>query len=189
MTRENIPQYIILGLLAHEDMSGYDLKKKIDLMISQFWEVGYGQIYPNLKVLEQEGAITGRSEVSDLGPDRIVYSITDKGRGQLADWLRQPVSKEHVRYEILLKTFFGGLLSPADTREKIADFGRRSTESFHLLEQFEQNLLEVLPNDPDHLYFYLTVLFGKKVYQAYQNWALEADQLIEKYFEESSRNK
>lgn len=187
MTKENIPQYIILGLLAHEEMSGYDLKKKIDLMISQFWEIGYGQIYPNLKVLEQEGAITGRSEESDLGPDRIVYSITEKGRAQLAEWLYQPVNKEHVRYEIMLKTFFGGLLSPAETRQKITDFGSRSAESFQLLGQFEQNLLEVLPNDPDHLYFYLTILFGKRIYQAYQDWAVEADHLIGQYFEERSR--
>jgi DNA-binding PadR family transcriptional regulator len=182
MGKDNITQYIILGLLTHENMSGYDLKKKIDLMISQFWNVGYGQLYPSLKTMEQEGAICGHAEPSALGPERTVYAITEKGREQLEEWLRQPVKKESVRYEILLKTFFGGLLPPQETRSKIADFRGRSSEALQLLSQFEDNLQGVLPEDKDHLYFLLTVLFGKHVYQAYLDWAQEADQLIASYF-------
>ena len=49
MAQQNTTAYILLGLLSHEPASGYDLKKKIDLMISQFWEVGYGQLYPTLR--------------------------------------------------------------------------------------------------------------------------------------------
>jgi DNA-binding PadR family transcriptional regulator len=180
--KDNITQYIILGLLTHENLSGYDLKKQIDMMISQFWNVGYGQLYPSLKVLEKEGAVSGHAEPSALGPERTVYVITEKGRNQLEEWLRQPVKKEYVRYEILLKTFFGGLLPPQETRARIADFRSRNSESLQLLTQFENNLKGVLPEDQDHLYFLLTVLFGKHVYQAYLDWAEEADQMIANYF-------
>ena len=33
-------------------------------------------------------------------------------------------------------------------------------------------------DSPDHLYYYLTVLFGEKVYSAYLEWADEATDLL-----------
>ena len=44
MAKDNTTRYIILGLLNHEPLSGYDMKKQIDIMVSQFWNVGYIQI-------------------------------------------------------------------------------------------------------------------------------------------------
>ncbi len=70
MAKTNTTIYIILGLLEHEDLSGYDIKKKIDYMISHFWDVGYGQIYPTLKTLEAEGLITKIYSGSSKGPEK-----------------------------------------------------------------------------------------------------------------------
>lgn len=188
MSKENTTEFIILGLLTHEDASGYDLKQKIDRMISQFWEVGYGQLYPTLHALEGAGYISVRGEASDKGPDRKVYSITPAGQQKLTEWLRQPVQKEYVKYEILLKVFFGGQLPPADTLQRIAEFNTRSQETLALLELYDQNLQQVINEDEDHLYFSLTVLFGKYIYQAYTAWAQEAQRRIQKYFNNKKEN-
>ena len=101
MAKANTTAYIILGLLAHEELSGYDIKKKIDSMIRYFWEVGYGQIYPTLKTLEAEGMITKKSAGSSKGPEKYLYHITDEGRDALKEWLEIPETKEYTRYEIL----------------------------------------------------------------------------------------
>jgi len=186
MSKENTTKYIVLGLLSHEDLSGYDLKKHIDLSISQFWEVGYGQLYPTLKELEQAGYILGRAEPSGRGPARTVYAITESGRAYLAGWLRLPVQKEYVKYEILLKVFFGGLLPPAETLEKITAFQQKSQANAAVLAQYRNNLEGVLGEDEDHLYFYLTVLFGERVYQAYCDWAAEAARLLQEHFAKKS---
>ncbi len=180
MSKENTTEFILLGLLTHEDQSGYDLKQAIDRMISQFWEVGYGQLYPTLHSLEEEGFVSVRSEPSEKGPERKVYSITPAGRQKLTDWLRQPAQKEYVKYEILLKVFFGGQLAPAETLARISEFEQRSNQNLHLLKQYEQNLQQVMEQNKDHLYFYLTVLFGKHIYQAYTAWAEEASALLQK---------
>ncbi|MGW8115220.1 PadR family transcriptional regulator [Caproicibacterium sp. NSD3] len=68
-------------------------------MISRFWDVGYGQLYPTLKILEKEGSITGVSAQSEKGPNRIVYAITDAGKQKLLNWLSLPNEKEYIRYE------------------------------------------------------------------------------------------
>jgi len=180
MAQKNTTAYIVLGLLAHDDASGYDLKKKIDLMISQFWDVGYGQIYPTLKMLEKEGSITGTATQSEKGPDRTVYAITDFGKEKLKDWLSLPNEKEYVRYEILLKLFFGSLGSSAENLKRIEAFRKRHTEDLQNIRMAEANLEGILKESQDHQYYYLTALFGEHIYKAYLEWADEAVEFINK---------
>ncbi len=181
MAQQNTTAYILLGLLSHEPASGYDLKKKIDLMISQFWEVGYGQLYPTLRTLEQQGDITGEETPSQKGPARTVYTITPAGRQKLAAWLALPGEKESVRYEILLKLFFGSLAGTQQNIARIAAFRDRQTQGLALMEAFKSNLGRVLGDSPDHLYYYLTVLFGEQIHKAYLAWADEALELLDEH--------
>lgn len=181
MAQKNMTAYVILGLLAHEEASGYDLKKKIDMAISHFWEVGYGQLYPTLKALEEEGAIVGTAASSAKGPDRIVYQITKAGEQKLTDWLALPHAEEHLRYEILLKLFFGHLSSPEQNIARIEDFRRRHLHDLELMDLFKKNLAAVFADSPDHLYYYLTALFGDYVYKAYLAWCDEAVTLIRQH--------
>jgi DNA-binding PadR family transcriptional regulator len=180
MAQKNTTAYIILGLLAHKDSSGYDLKKEIDHMISRFWDVGYGQLYPTLKMLEKEGSITGAPTLSEKGPDRIVYAITDAGKQKLIDWLSLPNEKEYIRYEILLKLFFGNLSSPVITIKRIEAFQKQHEEDLQLIRSYKANLESVFEENRDHLYYYLTVLFGEHIYKAYLEWADEALAFINK---------
>lgn len=189
MAKENKTAYIILGLLEHEDLSGYDIKKKIDFMISHFWEVGYGQIYPTLKTLEESGDIQKRPGGSHKGPERNLYSITEHGRKKLLEWLKLPEFKIYARYEILLKLFFGNMITVQENLERIDLFQETHLKNRKTMELFKQNLQQVLSEDEDHLYYYLTALFGEKVYDAYVSWAEEAKDLLLKYHEEKDISK
>ncbi|MGN7761471.1 PadR family transcriptional regulator [Paenibacillus sp. 22594] len=178
MPKENTTVYIILGLLNHEDLSGYDIKKKIDVMISGFWEVGYGQIYPTLAKLVTEELVLKHKGAGSKGPEKNIYSITDKGRGLLKEWVMLPEQKEYTKYEILLKLFFGSLVPDESNLARIEDFKERHTQSLQQIQMFKGNLERVLHTEKDHLYFYLTVLFGEHVYKAYLDWAEEAKELL-----------
>lgn len=179
MIKKNTTAYIILGLLVHEDLSGYDIKKKIDRMISHFWEVGYGQIYPTLKTLEESGKITKKKGETHKGPERKLYSITEDGRKTLEEWLKIPEIKDYTRYEILLKLYFGKQLTPKENLERIAQYKEKHLENQKSIQFFKQNLQQLNSEDEDHFYYYLTVLFGEKVYAAYLSWADEAKELLE----------
>ena len=178
LKKENKTVYVILGLLNHEDLTGYDIKKRIDQALSFFWEAGFGQIYPSLKLLEREGLVEKRTEKQENRPNRLIYSITARGRNELRKWLAIPVEKEHVRYEILLKIFFGGVLPVAESAKIIEEFRLRTVFNLEVLEKFKDNLSKVLGESPDHLYYLLTVLFGEKVFKAYLEWAEEAASLL-----------
>lgn len=179
MAKENTTIYIILGLLNHEDLSGYDIKKRADYMIASFWEIGYGQIYPTLSKLVQEGLVTKRTSEESKGPERNLYSITEAGREELTRWLKVPEQREYTKYEILLKLFFGSLVPVEESTKRIDAFKARHTENLKMIEMFKGNLQRVMGEDQDHLFFYITVLFGERIYNAYLEWADEALKLLQ----------
>jgi len=176
--KENTTRYVILGLLSHEPLSGYDIKKRVDIIVSHFWNVGFGQIYPTLKELEQEGLVSKATAAQGKGPQRYVYAATEAGKEALADWLKQPAQKEYTKYEILLKLYFSGGLPTIHSVRAVEDFKARQQENLAMLQGFKHNLETVMDSSPDHLNYYLTVLFGEKVYSAYLEWADEAQALL-----------
>jgi PadR family transcriptional regulator AphA len=98
---------VLLGILAIEPMSGYDLGQNIRASVGHIWNESYGQIYPNLKRLEAAGFVTAKTERQKGKPDRRIYSITGKGRERLVKWLAVQPQPEIPRNEFLLKLFFG----------------------------------------------------------------------------------
>jgi len=180
MPRDNKTKFVILGLLCHEPLSGYDVKKWIERAIHNFWNASFGQIYPALKELEQEGMVVKRTEKSETRPDKNIYCITDAGREELKIWLGQSPAKELIKYEIVLKLFFGNHISSEKNIEHIKDFQKRYNENLILFEEFEKSLKTVLDDDNDHIYRLLTVSFGQYLSKAMVEWSNEAIEILEK---------
>lgn len=78
----------------------------MDTSLKYFWGASYGSIYPALSDLVKNGMAVKRDETEN-NRNKIIYSITQKGRCHLKDWLRLPAEKDELRYETLLKLFFG----------------------------------------------------------------------------------
>ena len=53
---------VILGMVAAKPRSGYEIKQLIDRSARFFWAASYGQIYPELKKLEDAGLIAGTDD-------------------------------------------------------------------------------------------------------------------------------
>lgn len=157
MSRTNRTRYTILGCLTVEPMSGYDIKGFVDECISHFWNESYGQIYPTLKALEEDGRIEGSRERGSRGPDRIVYRITDAGREELAVWLREAAEPEQARYEHSLKIFFGHVVGPVDTLEHVERLRERTRAS---LDGYRETERDLEASDAPWAPYWLVVLRG-----------------------------
>ncbi|MGN6815035.1 MAG: PadR family transcriptional regulator [Solirubrobacterales bacterium] len=101
--------YVILGVVRWEPRSGYEIKAVVDNSTRFFWAASYGQIYPELKRLDEAGLIVG-SERPTGGRKRTVYEITHAGEEALRAWLREPPETLEMRDEGLLKLFFANAL-------------------------------------------------------------------------------
>ncbi|HEX3046513.1 MAG TPA: PadR family transcriptional regulator [Bacillota bacterium] len=171
MKTKNKTRYVILGLLSEGPLSGYEIKKLVTLRFSGFWSESYGQIYPELKRLETDGLVTKTN--SDSNRTRFLYSITEKGLENLKLWLHEPPEKELIRYEILLKLYFGHLEDPKKMAEYISDFRNEHLQALRQLEFFAAEIRGILGDHSNHPYVLMTIAFGQKVYSAYLEWCEE----------------
>ena len=108
-------KYSILGLLHYEDMHGYRIKEHIEKNFGHMWSVNFGQIYPNLKKLEQEGLVSMGEAVQNgqKGPPKKSYSVTDKGRKEFQAWLeKSPEKSMLLRDPFLMRFVFFGFGDP-----------------------------------------------------------------------------
>jgi PadR family transcriptional regulator AphA len=148
--------YVILGMISREPRSGYEIKALVDNTTRFFWAASYGQIYPELKRLSEAGLIDG-SDVPRGERKRTVYAITEEGKRQLEDWLRQPPQTVEMREEGLLKLFFAGVLPPeqgAETLRSMREYRRGIATRLRAMEPGAEEKLK--QDDP----FPLIVLQG-----------------------------
>ena len=109
---------VILGFLGLGPRSGYEIKRAVDRSTRFFWAASYGQIYPELRRLEQQGLIEGQSEPTG-GRRRTVYRLTKAGDDALHDWLTSPDAGYEYRDLGLLKLFFADRLDAAEVLELV----------------------------------------------------------------------
>ncbi|MHA1953647.1 MAG: PadR family transcriptional regulator [Candidatus Heimdallarchaeaceae archaeon] len=182
---ENRNKFAILGMLSHEPLTGYDLKKRMEYTIGFFWpDLSFSKIYPNLKKLETEKLVKMKKIEGDNRPDRKIYTISEKGMLELKEWISCPIDMEKsknmfsIMEELLLKLFFGGITSVENSIEFISITAEQLKHSQNLLEQFEVNLKETLKESEDHYYFLTTVLMGIEVSKAVISWSKKAKELL-----------
>lgn len=169
MANEKKIDVVILGLLSHQPMTGYEIKKRIDHELKYFWSGSFGSIYPALNSMEKSGSVE-KMECEDGGRGKITYSITEFGRKQLRDWLVLPSARDELKYETILKLFFGGEAGKEMALQNLTAFEAKITQELAMLRFFEKNLESCLSEDEDHLYFLLTVRFGIDTYESHLRW-------------------
>lgn len=103
--------YVILGFLSSRPRSGYDIKQVVDSSTRFFFAASYGQIYPQLKVLEEAGLIAGLSKQQGQR-SRTEYTITEAGREVLEAWIDEAFTKVEFRDEGVLRLFFADTEKP-----------------------------------------------------------------------------
>jgi len=145
---------VVLGLLSLGPRSGYDIKTVVDRSTRFFWAASYGQIYPELKRLEEEGLVEGEDQPNG-GRNRRVYSLTAAGREALHDWLLGSTVTIELRDESLLRLFFADAL-PHDEALMLLEGRKRGHEEY--LEVLRA--IQALPGGPDPTYVDLVLRWG-----------------------------
>jgi DNA-binding PadR family transcriptional regulator len=158
-------KFAILGLLAENPMSGFDLVGEFEIARSVIWPAPQNEIYKVLRALETEGVI----RVAENGPrGRIVYAITPAGRTALTAWLREP-SDYTMRYEPMLKAVFIRQATPAARRAIAKADGAFAGEQLVKLREADAKRRAERGPDPRADARRLIILF----YEAMEKWAKE----------------
>lgn len=175
VAKENKAKCIILGLLSHESLTGYDLRQIAERSIGNFWtDLSFGQIYPTLRTLEKKGLVSKSVEVDEGRPLRKVYSITQQGREELQKWLLKPADTEIFKLDILLKLYFGASVGVEHSIKKIEEFIGRNEATLERYAVFEKSLRGMMHQSRDHEFFLLTLEYGQYIMKAQLQWAKHA---------------
>jgi DNA-binding PadR family transcriptional regulator len=123
--------YAILGLLAVEPLTGYQVAQRMRAPIGYMWTATHSQIYPDLAKM-QAGGLVRASVIPGRGPrDTKQYTITAAGRAALQSWLDSPLT-ELARSELMLRVRSLWLVSPERARAFIVEQRTRYQERLKL---------------------------------------------------------
>jgi len=166
-------RYAVLGMLSMGLETGYAMKKHVEQNLGHFWSESYGQIYPILRQLVEEGLATCESESLPGERQRKRYSLTPAGWTELRAWLLQPPEPPPPRLELLLKLSFGQRV-PIEACEKLVRDHREICErDVAELSSIESALRNAPNRHPDQPYWLITLRYGRALREAECAWCGE----------------
>ena len=130
--------FIVLGTVLNKAMTGYDIKKEIELGVGNYYKASYGNLYPMLEKLTAKGYLT---MVEEINGKRIkkYYVATPTGRTSFLEWLALPIdfTSDSLRMMVAKIWFYGNL--PEEIRSKRMDeleiFGNQRLQALLELEK------------------------------------------------------
>jgi DNA-binding PadR family transcriptional regulator len=160
----------VLGVLGVRSMTGYAVREAIRDVLGHFWSESYGQIYPTLGALADDGLV---ARTAGERPGSTLYQLTPAGRERLLDLLAQPGQPTPPRNGLMLRLFFGRMLGADACRELVEQARARAVEQLRAYAAIRD---EMLAEDEyaDHRPFWLlTVSAGEHAARAAIAWADE----------------
>ncbi|MEP9350703.1 PadR family transcriptional regulator [Xanthobacter sp. KR7-225] len=133
-------KFALLGLIAIQPASGYDLKRTIERSIYYIWNATSPQIYNTLAKLREEGFITSVDLPQRSKPDKKIHAITEEGRAALQAFLNEPIRSSVTRDEVLLRIFFGNFADRATIHKELLSNLERIREECAYLESVEARI-------------------------------------------------
>ena len=160
--------HALLGLLAVEPRSGYELTKAFSAELGRYaWQAGHTSIYPELGKLAERGLV----EVTEEGArGSRTYAVTPEGYAELRDWVLTPRRQAKVRNEQVLRMFLISALEPADALVLLRRIAEHTADEGAELRKMMDNAPAEIPPGTDG-FGYLAAEFGARQYEAVHGWA------------------
>ncbi|MEU9287843.1 PadR family transcriptional regulator [Streptomyces sp. NPDC048275] len=94
----------ILGFLAEGPLPGHELRRRVSRLTGHIRPVSDGSLYPAINRLAKAGLLERRADPR-AGAARYVLSLTEAGRAEMLERLREPADHEitdHTRFYTVL---------------------------------------------------------------------------------------
>jgi len=160
--------YIIVGMVLHEPLTGYDIKKEIETSIGSFYKASYGSLYPALKKLTDKGhlVLTEQTQVERL---KKYYRATDLGKAAFMEWLASPIDINAGTASVLAKIFFFGEL-PKDIRhQRLHECELEIQRVYAQYMEMEKQFADSIESD-NHYFEFSTLYYGLQTAHGLLRW-------------------
>lgn len=114
-------------------MTGYEITRTFDQVLSNFWRASHQQVYRELARLHRQRCVVYEVIPQAGKPDKKVYEITKTGRDELKRWVAAPTDPPKPQYDLLVKLLAGSIVDKGALRREIE---RARTEMAGVMTQF-----------------------------------------------------
>ena len=130
---------VLLGLIDEKERSGYDIITEIRVRELDRWaKISTSTVYNRLTTLQKNGSILGRAEKDGNRPERMMYSITEKGK----ETLRKEVLKHLTGFNDDPRTLGFAFLYGAENKELIRTLEAHERRLVQEIENLEKMIAE-----------------------------------------------
>lgn len=130
---------VLLGLILEKERSGYDIITEISTRELDRWaNLSTSTVYNRLTTLLKNECILGRTEREGNRPERMMYSITEKGK----DVLRKEVLKHLTGFNDDPRTLGFAFLYGAENKELIRTLEAHERRLVQEIERLEKMIAE-----------------------------------------------
>jgi DNA-binding PadR family transcriptional regulator len=130
---------VLLGLIDEKERSGYDIITEIRVRELDRWaKISTSTVYNRLTTLQKNGSILGRAEKDGNRPERVMYSITEKGK----ETLRKEVLKHLTGFNDDPRTLGFAFLYGAENKELIRTLEAHERRLVQEIENLEKMIAE-----------------------------------------------
>lgn len=134
--------HAILALLVDCPQSGYDLTKSFEESVGCFWKASHQQIYRELAKLEAQGWLQSEIVPQDGRPDKKLYTVTDRGRHHLTNWIAEPCDTTPIKEALLVKVFAGSLVPVHVIRQQLMHHRQIHADQLAVYRQLEATFFQ-----------------------------------------------
>jgi DNA-binding PadR family transcriptional regulator len=160
--------HFILGFLCGGPLTGYGIKKIMDMSTRQFAPASFGKIYPSLAKLAFSGFVKLKAGVSG-GRAKKSYEITKDGKSAFRAWLLSPLEAGAGMGPFLSRLFFLDIAARAESEAFLAAYLASVSERISWLSSLPATVSAAWEKKPGR-FQEATIRFGLDYYLFLSKW-------------------
>jgi DNA-binding PadR family transcriptional regulator len=172
-------RHAVLAALLEGEASGYQLAKRFDVSVANFWSVTPQQLYRELDRLQAEGLVRARLVRQQRRPDKRVFTLTDAGLQELLHFTETPAKPVAMRDELLVKLQAVDVGDADAITKALTERLERAQAKLALYDRLLDDLLggsteQAYERDAERIGPYLTLMAGRMYEQTNIRWCTAA---------------
>src|SRR4051794_2469177 len=168
-------RHAVLAALLEGEASGYQLSKRFDVSVANFWSATPQQLYRELERLEVDGLVQARLVEQRRRPNKRVFTLTAAGRQELRRFTAEPARPSALRDDLAVKLQAVDVGDGDAVREALLTRLDHARAKLDLYDRLRDDLLEGRAEDEylqdaERIGPYLTLMGGRLYEQQNIRW-------------------
>lgn len=132
----------VLAALLDGEASGYDLAKRFDASVANFWMATPQQLYRELDRLAEQGLIRARVVQQERRPNKRMFALTESGHDAIREFTTRAPKPSVIRDDLAVKLLAADAGDARAVRDHMAERLRTAKTKLQRYERMRARMLD-----------------------------------------------